>query len=83
MDARIPLAGAVVDLLPAAYKDKGPWIRKAPLKLIFPGARDPYAEEAVIFFPDTAAEKEQWCVSACQCHASTRTQRSRMKALVD
>ena len=61
MDARIALAGTVVDLLPEAYKDKGPWIRKAPLKLIFPGARDPYAEEAVIFFPDTAAEKEQWC----------------------
>lgn len=61
MDARIALAGTVVDLLPEAYKEKGPWIRKAPLKLIFPGARDPYAEEAVIFFPDTAAEKEQWC----------------------
>lgn len=63
VDARIPLAGMVVDLLPEAYKDKGPWIRKAPLKLIFPGARAPYAEKAVIFFPDTAAEKEQWCAS--------------------
>eukprot|EP00892_Ulva_mutabilis_P006599 jgi/Ulvmu1/4310/UM002_0031.1 len=60
MDARIALAGTVVDLLPEAYKEKGPWIRKAPLKLIFPGARDPYAEEAVVFFPNTAAEKEQW-----------------------
>lgn len=60
IDARVPLAGARVDLLPEATKDKSPWLRKAPLKLVFPGARDPYAEDSFILFASTSAEKEQW-----------------------
>lgn len=61
VDARVPLAGAHVDLLPEATQDKSPWLRKAPMKIIFPGARDPYAEDSFILFAATSAEKEQWC----------------------
>lgn len=72
VDARVPLAGAHVDLLPEATKDKGPWLRKAPLKVIFPGARDPYAEDSFIIFAATSAEKEQWCGPCVPWHASAR-----------
>lgn len=64
MDCRVPLAGARVDLLPDATKDKSPWLRKAPMRLIFSGARDPYAEDSFVLFAATSAEKEQWYGSA-------------------
>lgn len=57
----IALAGARVDLLLDAARDKSAWMRKIPLRLCLRGAAAPYSEDSLVLFAPTAAEKEQWC----------------------
>jgi hypothetical protein len=63
----IPLAGAAVDLLLDAARDKSTWMRKIPLKVTFRGATPPYSESSFVLFTPTAAEKEQWCARCVLC----------------
>ena len=63
MDVRIPLEGLSIDLLDAATNNKTRWIRKVPMRLIFPFASLPYSETSFVFFANNASEKEQWCAA--------------------
>lgn len=76
---RVPLAGLELGLMPEATRGRTRWLRKAPLKLSFPGASPPYGQVAFVMFASNAAEKEQWFFAlgwGAAVPATTATERS-------